>query len=209
MDPLSLAVSAVGLGMSLFGAGKSSVDSSAYAKATAANAAATNKVSTDMIQQEEGINNLKQQQMEIEGRRQQLEDVRNVQRARAMGIDAATNQGAQFGSGLQGGLAQIYNQGLFNLAGVNSALTIGRGINTFNQNISSDKIQLSSLNAQQQTNQANYQSNQATDQGIMSLGGALVKAGPTIGALGKGFNFGSFGGNFSGTPGASNTGGLY
>jgi len=194
MDPISLAISAVGLGMQIFGGAKSASDSSSYAKEVAANAAASNAISSNMISQEQGISNLKQQQMEIEGRRQQLQDIRNAQRARAMAIQTASNQGAQFGSGLQGGLAQISNQGLFDLSGVSSALTIGRGIGQFNNQISNDRIQLASLNAQAQTAQAQYQGQQSTDQGIASLGGALLKSGPTIGNMAKGFNFGFGGG---------------
>ena len=140
------------------------------------------KVAQDEAKQEQSINNLKQQQMEIEGRRSQIENIRNVQRARAMGLEAATTQGAQYGSGLQGGLASVTNQGLFNMQGVEQGLAIGRGINTYNQNISQDKIQMASLKGQEATNAA-----------WSSLGGALIKAGPVIGSFAKGFGSGPIG----------------
>lgn len=181
------AISAIGFGASLFGG----MEQSNIAKQQA-------QVSGDIAKQEQGINDAKQQAMEINGRRQQLEIVRNTQRARALAENNATNQGAQFGSGLQGGLGQIADQGLFNLQGVNDALQTGRQINTFNTAISGDKIKLASLGG-----------DAASAAGLTSLGGSLMKAGPMLGSLST--LAGGFGksGNYSGTPGASNTGGLY
>jgi len=184
MDPLSLAIGAVGLGLQVFGGFGSSSAASKYSQQA-------NLVQQNEITHEQQINTLKQQAMEMNGRRQQMEDIRNTQRARAQAIQAAVSQGAQYGTGLAGGLSQITNQGLFDLSGVNSALQTGRAINTENQALSQDKIQMSSLNAQ-------YQSTQATDQGMMSIGGALLKSGPTIGALGKGIGGFKFNGLFGG-----------
>lgn len=173
MDPISLAIGAVGLGMQIFGG----ISSSQNAHQQAA-------VSQDVARQEQGINDAKQQAMELQGRRAQMENVRNVQRARAQAVQNATTQGAQFGSGLQGGLAQVTDQGLFNMQGVNDALQTGRQINTYNTAISGDKQQLASLGA-----------DAATDAGISSLGGALLKSGPMIGQMTKGFgNMSLFGG---------------
>jgi outer membrane murein-binding lipoprotein Lpp len=186
MDPISLALGAVGLGMQIFGG-----------FAGASNAKEQAKVSQDEAIQEQGINNLKQKQMEIDANRQKLQQFRTAQQTAALATTRATNQGAQFGSGLQGGLAGITDQTLYNVQGVNQAVDIGRGINQFNNNISADKMKMASLGGEA-----------ATDQAITSLGGTLMKIGPTVGALGKGFGGFSFG-NYSGTPGASNTGGLY
>ena|SRR6266404_4298317 len=183
MDPLTLGLGIVGLGMSIFGGAKQSEVSHQQAQ-----------VSQDEAHQEQGINDAKQQAMELHGRRQQLEIIRNNQRARAMAENASVNQGAQFGSGLQGGLAQINDQSLFNLTGVNTALETGRTIAGYNQNITNDKIKMAGLGA-----------DAATAQGWTSLGGSVMKSGPLIGALGKGFGFGSSNSNLS----LSNTGGLY
>lgn len=114
--------------------------------------------------------------MELEGRRTQLQNVRNAQRARAVAVQSAVSQGAQFGSGLQGGLAQIQDQMGWNMLGVDQALATGREINQYNQNISQDKQKLASLGA-----------DSATSQGFASLGGALIKAGPIIGQVSQGF----------------------
>lgn len=185
---LGAAVSAVGLGMSIFG-GNEQAD---IAKQQA-------QVSGDVAKQEQGINAEKQKAMEMSGRRQQLEVYRNEQRLRAQATNSAVNQGAQFGSGLQGGLAQISDQSQFNLFGINSALSTGRSIAGFNDLISQDKIKLASLGG-----------DASAAAGLTSLGGSIMKAGPVIGQLsGNAFGGKSSGGNFSGTPGASNTGGLY
>lgn len=195
MDPISLAIGAVGLGMQIFGG----VSSSNVAKQQAQVGQQQAAVSGNIATQEQGINDAKQAAMELQGRRTQLENVRNNQRARAQAVQSATTQGAQFGSGLQGGLGQIQDQSLFNMSGVNSALQTGRQIAGFNQNITGDKLQLASLGSQS----AGLQGQAATDAGISSIGGALLKSGPMIGQLGqnatagfKSMNFGQslFGG---------------
>ena len=181
MEPISLAISAVGLGMQIFGG-----------IAASDNAHAQAAVAQDEATQEMGINNAKQAAMELNGRRSQIENIRNNQRARAQATQAATTQGAQFGSGLQGGLDDIQNQTTFNIQGVNDALSTGRTINAYNQNISYDKMKMAALGGQA-----------ATDQGIASLGGAVIKSASTLGAIGqagysglKGLNLGQglFGG---------------
>jgi hypothetical protein len=159
MDPISLAIAGVGLGLSIFGGMSQSKVAGEEAS-----------VSENEAQQEQGINNVKQQQMELQGRRQSMENIRNTQQARAMAVAGATSGGAQFGSGLAGGLAQVTDQGLFNQVGVNSALQSGRQIAGFNQNITNDKMQMAALGG-----------TMATDQGITSLGGAFMKAGPMVG----------------------------
>lgn len=166
MDPISLAMSGIGLGMQVFGTlgGISSAGKAAG-------------ISKDIAQKEMQINAMKQQQMELEGRRTQVQNIRNQQRAIAMGLNAAVNQGAQMGSGLAGGYAQSVNSGLWNNLGVDQALGIGRGIASLNNSISQDKMQLSDV-----------QSEQATYQGLTSLGGSILKAGPTTGNLFAGFS---------------------
>lgn len=171
MEFLSLAMGAVGLGMQLFGGAKQAGISQEQAA-----------VSRDEARQEQGINDLKQRQMEMDARRQQLEQIRVAQRTASLAQARATEQGAQYGSGLQGGLAQITDQSLVNLTGINQAVEIGRGINTYNQNISADKMKMADLGGQD-----------ATAKGISSLGGAIMKAGPITGQIAQGF--GSFSNN--------------
>jgi len=169
MGPLSLALGAVGLGMQIFGG----ISSAENAQQQAA-------VSQDIAKQEQSINTIKQQAMVVQARRTNLESIRNAQVASANATAAATSQNAQYGSGLKGGLAQITDQSLFNMQGVNQAVQTGTQIAGINNNISSDKEQLASLGG-----------TAATDQAITSLGGTLLKIGPTEGNLTKGINFGS------------------
>lgn len=170
MDPITLGISAVGLGLSLWGQSKASEDAAQVAQ-----------LERQKFGVEQQVNAQRQQQMELSARRQQLEIFRNTQRARAMGLNAAVNQGAQYGSGLAGGQASTTSQGLFNSQGVNQNLQIGRNIFGLN-----DKI--SSLNMQEST----VKGKQAEDQGWASLGGSILSNAGTIGNLGK-FGATSFG----------------
>lgn len=168
MDPFSAfssAVSVVGLGMSLFGGASAASDAKQAAN-----------IQSNIAGLEGGLENQRHTAMELSASRQSLEILRSNQRVRAMAQNSAVTQGAQFGSGIQGGLAQIQDQGLFNLAGVNQNLEIGEKMFGINQQITGQKQQL-----------AQVQGQMATDQGLASLGGALVKAGPTIGNIASGF----------------------
>lgn len=165
MDPITLGMAAIGIGMQIFGGmGQSKVSEQEAA------------VSKDEAAREQAINDQKQQAMEIDARRKSLEQMRTAQKANSMALSAATNQNAQFGSGLQGGQAEVTDQSLFNLSGINTSLTIGRNINEQNKGISQDKMQMASLGA-----------DSASYAGWGSLGGALVKAGPVVGQFSKGF----------------------
>jgi hypothetical protein len=169
MDPVSIGIQAVGMGMKLFGAFSGASDSSEYASQN-------NSYEQQKFGLEKQVNQQRQQAMELSARRQQLEVFRNTQRARAQGLNAATNQGAQFGSGLQGGQAESASQGLFNAQGINQNLQIG-------QNIFGLDNQITGINSQQSTLKARYQSQQAQDQAWQSLGGSLMQSGGTIGNI--------------------------
>lgn len=179
MDPLTLGLMAGGAALKIFGGMQQS--NIAHQQAS---------VSMDEAHQEQNINAQKQQQMQLQANRSQLENFRNVQRARAQGLNAAVNQGANLGSGLQGGQAQAEDQGLYNSLGINQNLQIGNTIAGYNQNISQDKIQMASLGG-----------DAASAAGLSSLGGALMSAGPTIGNLSKGFSFSNIGADATGGKG--------
>lgn len=173
MNPLTIGMQVVGAGMSIYGA---------FAGAGVAKQEAA--VSSDIAGQEQSINAQKLQQMQLQAGRINLQNFRNVQQARAQGLTAATSQGAQFGSGLQGGQAQATDQGLYNSLGVNQDLQIGNTIAGYNDKISSDKMQLASLGGEA-----------ATDQAWMSAGNSVMGMAGTAGNLTKGMNFnGLFGG---------------
>jgi hypothetical protein len=178
MDPISIGLQAVGFGMQLFGGMQSADISKQQAKQ-----------SMEIAANEQKINQQKQLQQQMESRRMQMQTLRNAQRQRAQGTAAAVNQGASQGSGLQGALAQNTAEGLFNLQGVNQANQISSQIFGLNDLISGHKMQLAQLGGQQ-----------AEAQGLSSLGGSLMKVGPTIGAFGKDASaqFGKIGSGFGG-----------
>src|SRR5258708_35469573 len=100
---LIMGASAVfGLGMSLFGTEKSS-------SAASHEAQITGNIANLQIQE----NAVRQQAMEMSGRREKIEIARNTQIASARALAGATNQGAQFGSGIAGGQAQVQGEGSF------------------------------------------------------------------------------------------------
>lgn len=206
MEPFSLAVSVVGLGMSLFGGISAADDAKKAAKlqgdvGVLQNSAAGTQSNIAGLQGD--IEDQRHKAMELSAHRQQTEILRNNQRARAMAMSNATSQGAQFGTGLQGGLAQVEDQGLFNLAGVSQNLEIGQAQFGINKEITAQKQQLALTQgqiAQTQGQVAQAQGQMTTDQSIASLGGALVKSGPTIGAIGSSI-YSGFGSTFGGYPG--------
>lgn len=163
MDPISLGLQAVGFGLQLYGGFKA-----------AENAKAQAAVSQKIAGEEQKINKQKQLQQQLESRRMQLQTVRNTQRQRAQGVQAAVNQGASGGSGLQGALAQNSAEGMFNLQGLAQAGQISNTIFGINNTISGYKQELASLGGEA-----------AEAQGLASLGGSLIKIGPTVGSFGK------------------------
>lgn len=177
MDPFTIGAGIVGLGMQLFGGSQASGNARQIAHLN-------NQVASD----EQSINEQKRAQMELSARRAQMENLRNTQRLRAQATAAAVNQGANLGSGLQGGLAQIGDEGAFNDIGITQNLSIGENIFNTNNDISQKKAQISTLQGQQATNTS-----------LMSLGGAMVSNAGTIGRVGQ-FASGRLGG-FSGFSG--------
>ncbi len=148
MDPISAGLQIIGTGLQIWG----SFSAADHAKELAA-------TQREVAADEQQINEQKRLQMQFEGRRMQMEIFRNMQRQRAQATAAAVNQGATEGSGLQGGLAEVTNQSLFNAVGVNTNLQFGNTIFGINNDISNKKMQM-----------ADIQSELATDQAWASLG---------------------------------------
>ena len=122
--------------------------------------------------------------MELNASRQQMQNLRNTQLQRSMALNSATNQGAQFGTGLQGGYGQISGESGDNRLGISQNLEFGEQMFDANAEASAHKLRAS-----------NYQSQASTWQGIGAIGSSLMKAAPTIGNLGSGI----FGGGGKGT----------
>jgi len=182
MDPITGGLAVIGLGMSIFGGTSAASESRRQAQ-----------LQQQVAGQETLLNAQRRQQMEMSNRRSQLENVRNVQRAKAMGLVTATSQGAQFGSGFEGGQAQIQGQGNYNALGLSQALQSGETSFDINDRITNLRSQITSS-----------QSSQATDQGLASLGGSIFGASTTLGKLGQGVSLGNpFSDPLSGFGGSS------
>lgn len=127
--------------------------------------------------------------MVLEARRKSTEILRTQQRANAMALQSATNQGAQFGSGLQGGLAQVSGQTATNLAGVNQNMQIGEAIYGLNNKISAEKMLQAQLGGQM-----------SMYQGISSLGGSVMKSSGAIGDMMQGWGSGNSNSSYGWIP---------
>jgi len=160
MDPFTL-LGLVGAGMS-FGGSIGSLFGSSKAN--------DEKMKQAQLQMQ--IEAKRRQAMELSARRQQTENLRNTQLQRSMAITSATAQGAQFGSGLAGGLAQVSGQGYWNSQGISQNLALGEDIFGLNAQISQSKLA-----------SANYESQAAMYQGIRSLGGSLYNASGKMGNI--------------------------
>jgi hypothetical protein len=86
--------------------------------------------------------------MELNARRRQRETVRTAQQAQANAMSAATSQGAQFGSGLQGGLAGVSAQSATAQEGIYQNLQIGEKLFDIDQNIDAAKLQAAQAETQ-------------------------------------------------------------
>lgn len=112
---------------------------------------------------------LQQSAMQLDNRRRRIEAIRQGQRARAQAVAAATNQGAAYGSGLQGGLAQITGAQNTQLQGLSESLQLGQ------QNFANNAT----------LTDARASANEA--QSFGSLGGALINSLGPIERLSGGF----------------------
>lgn len=171
MDPISLAIAGVGLGMKLFGGLSGSSAQSKYSAEIA-------QISQSNSYLEQEVNSQRNEAMEMTGRRQQMEDYRNTQRARAKGLNASVNQGAQFGSGMAGGQAQAAAQGTLNAQGISNMMQTSNNIFGLDNSISKNNAQITALKGQ-------MNSALASDKGIADLGSSLMSGANTLGNLGQ------------------------
>lgn len=155
----------VGIGVSLLGQSKSA---EAAKQSTEAQKA--------MIALEQKIEAQKRQAMELDANRKQIENTRNIQRARALALTNATSQGAGQGSGLQGGYGQIAGQGAWNSLGIAQNLQIGRNIFDVNAQISQQKIAMANAGLLSQQGAA-----------YTSTGNQILSASGSIGKVFSGF----------------------
>lgn len=163
MDPFAIALGVSSLALSLYGGSRSSAGASQVYQAQ-----------QQQIGLEQKVQDQKKQQMELDARRQQMQVLRNQQRNRYLALNNATSQGAQFGSGLQGGYGQISGQAGNDLLGINQNLEIGRNIFGINSQISQSRI-----------SQSQGQSQMATGAAFSGLGSQLLSATPSLSSIGR------------------------
>lgn len=142
------------------------------------------------VEDQRKIEAQRQQAMELDARRKQLEIIRNQQRARALALATTTSQGASYGTALGGAYGQISGQANTNSLGISQNLDIGRNIFGLNNDISNARMAY--YDAGFGLADAKYYS--SIGSGISSLGNDLFKSATPIGNLSKNF----FGSNQSG-----------
>lgn len=187
MAAITAAIAAIGLGVSAFGA---------YEKYDAAKQTAQSQENIAGLETQQDA--VRRQAMEIQARRQQLEVLRVQQRTRSVAESNATNQGAQLGSGLQGGYGQISGMTGNNLTGIRENLAAGENMFDLNAQISQQRIQI-----------ARSSSESAFGTGLMTLGGGILSSASAAGRLGQGFGSTSIPQPYMNNPAYGNTGGYY
>ncbi len=113
------------------------------------------------------IESQKETSMELTARRQMTENVRNAQMSRSMALAAGTNQGAQFGTGVQGGEQTVMGQAGVNSLGISQNLQIGRNIFGLTTQLDSEKIAMADA-------QSKAASDAAFGKMLSGIGSALI-----------------------------------
>jgi hypothetical protein len=225
MDPFTmfqLGSAAVGIGMQLFGDDDSGEEAAKKAAQKQARISKKSAKKQNKIIKEKIIPNLKEQgrlselaseesrkaemlrarQMELDATRQRRDVIRNYIRTSAAAKAAAFAQGAEKGSGLSGGLAQIFGDYGRDLLATGQNLEIGRGIfaaniaqseylSSVNMLRTKENILNSKLGTVQNTFNAKLQAAGAAGQvgdtgtSYTQLGTSLVSSSETIGKLGQ------------------------
>lgn len=163
---LTAGVGAAGLGMQLLGT-----------RGQVAGAQASSQAQQDLVNAQQEQDRIRQQAAALDAQRRQLQTVREAQVARSMALTSATAQGAQGGSGLQGGYGQIAGQLGVNTLGIQQNLQLGQDI----FGIETSQVTPAKLRYAQAQGQI------STSQGLSSFGGSIMNSLPTIGKLSQGF----------------------
>lgn len=164
-NPISLAMGAAGLGLSIYGGLQESKIEGQEAQ-----------VSASIASDEEQINKQRQQLATLTYNRQTTENIRQAQMGAARAKAAGVNQGAQFGSGSVAGVEHASSEQAFNQQNLNQNYTIGQNIFGLTSQIDQSQIQLAQLGGAA-----------AGAAGIAGLGGALMGGSMAAGRLTGGF----------------------
>lgn len=118
----------------------------------------------------------RQHLFEIEQQRKRVEDLRNAQQATSTARTRAVNQGAQFGSGLLGGVGQIQGESNYNILGIQQNTQIGENMFALDSQMTQAKVA-----------SANASTMQGIGSSLTSLGGSVINSLGAIGNLSSGF----------------------
>jgi hypothetical protein len=169
---LGTAGTGIGAGLSIAGGIYSAVTGS---RDQAQIAAQERAIAMDEIQ----MNQVRRTAMEVTSRRQQTQNLRSQQMARSMALNTATNQGAQFGSGLQGAYGSISGQSNVNAQSISQNLQLGEKMFDLSDQETASKMYL----AQDQAAAASDAAMGKLIGGLGSSLGDLGKLGSSIGGL--------------------------
>lgn len=111
-------------------------------------------ISQQLVGQEMQAEAQRKQMMELNAQRMSTEVIRNQQRARSLALSNSTSQGAQQGSGLQGGYGQISGHAGVGLLGINQQLGAGENLFGINSRIMGLRQQYTEAGSQSYTGSA-------------------------------------------------------
>lgn len=134
---------------------------------------------TDEINQQKKVEADRQKQMDLDYKRQQLQILRDTQRARSVSLAVSTSQGINQGSSILSGsyAGESGASGTQQLA-LNQNYSIGQDIFGLNQNISDARIRYANAQSAYQVGGANA----GMGAGLTSLGGAFITSAGTLGS---------------------------
>jgi hypothetical protein len=139
-------------------------------------ASAQNAAQQQQIQISQQENTQRQHLFEIEQQRKRVENLRNAQQATSTARARAVNQGAQFGSGLLGGVGQVQGESNYNILGISQNTQIGENMFALDQQMTQAKIA-----------SANAATESSIGGALTSFGGSVINSLGTIGNLSSGF----------------------
>jgi len=174
MDPFTLAIGALSVGLQAFGTQQSTSAAKDYASTTNPLHAAKSQQDIAIAGYEQNISQQNQNFMELQNQRQVLQNVRKAQQAGSMAIATQANQGALFGSAAGGAKGQISGEANVNALGFAQSIQTGRNIFAQNQNITGSRIAQYGIESDINRAESDYKVSQATAAGTMSLGKSLL-----------------------------------
>jgi len=176
---MAIIAGAVGVVSAVVGVGTSIVGASEQAEAQ-----------QQMIAIQQKENEQRQRLFEMEQQRKRIQEIRNAQLASSTARVNAVAQGAQFGSGLLGGLAQIQGESNYNILGIEQNSLIGENLYALDTQLTQAKIASAQAASLQQIGGS-----------LTSFGGMAINSMDEIGRLTSGF--GSTPVAYNGTSGGS------